>query len=692
MSAIGTARPIELDWSWLDRFGRFLISFLLIALSEVSALPFETFPVEASPTVSIQDFNWLLERSRVAYLKTPIYNPRWREIIWHQREYGLVEVPQIEMWFSQDPNSFPSPKALERCRLPLCGFSNLRTLRQAKYLSALFAYKIGPANAFHRGGSASVTPGCPYPEPALPDGCVGANGTQIQTALYTGYANQSGQASYTVRPNFNVGWVDYAIGIPVGTVLKDPAAGGLPSGCTYSATGSPQGAPQVSCSATTNLTFQGWEMDAVGGHACTLGPLVNAGTTGTILIDSNEWGGCTQNSAQGMMGVLVGSSADVTFSNNTANMHADTGLTTGGGMGLLTHGTITITRSYFTNMPDRVFGAGNTNRASGTTQGDLIFEYNGVNGLDYVAGVHGEVGTFTPSEFIASTVAHEDYLFDVILTTSTQAPGAMTTLVYLATTAAVQPTITSTRADYMTLIGNKNGSVGAAQAGIYVGGGRYTTIETTNNFYDQTGFAAAAFECQAHNPQIVGSIDGTTGILTVTTLNSTIGLTTNGIYNVAWSGGPFSGVMVGAQQSAALGVKRSILNGATVSGTAISAASLSGISPPPHAGDFADDGGVNVTNPTTFLSWSGLSGTLSRSLTISTPQVINDFIPTGKGTYATTGWAPSSNVTSQNMYVYVPFDGDVPNGMGFSGNINLITGASSSGYFMNGCVFGPTYF
>lgn len=136
------------------------------------------------------------------------------------------------------------------------------------------------------------------------DGCLGApagipnNITLIQHTTFFGvYAAQSGQA-YTTRPPWNVAGVDYPVGIPAGTVLKDPLveynAGRMPVGCTVSATGNTIGGGYVACNVTsTDLTLSGFDFSGTitGGGVCYVVGLGYSGTSGHKLTYTKNYHG-----------------------------------------------------------------------------------------------------------------------------------------------------------------------------------------------------------------------------------------------------------------------------------------------------------------------------------------------------------------------------------------------------------------
>ena len=71
--------------------------------------------------------------------------------------------------------------------------------------------------------------------------------------------------------------------------LADPALGGLPTGCSYSATGNVSGGPQVTCSFNSGFNGQdlsGWSFDSNGSHHCVA--LYITGTAAGTATGSND--------------------------------------------------------------------------------------------------------------------------------------------------------------------------------------------------------------------------------------------------------------------------------------------------------------------------------------------------------------------------------------------------------------------
>ena len=146
------------------------------------------------------------------------------------------------------------------------------------------------------GGIAAPSGNCPQGTSytnvrGTPDGCLGAptgtpdNITLFQNSSYfASYANQNGQTYINSHPpSWNVAGVDYPVGIPGGTVFKDPATATLPSGCVYSATGSSNNGPKMTCTGSSNPTFDGYDFSGtlIGSHGCVLILFSNNGSAGS---------------------------------------------------------------------------------------------------------------------------------------------------------------------------------------------------------------------------------------------------------------------------------------------------------------------------------------------------------------------------------------------------------------------------
>jgi hypothetical protein len=159
--------------------------------------------------------------------------------------------------------------------------------RHIAVIAFLFLAGFGTVGAGSQGLSTSPLK-CPHGTSYVnsrgdTDGCLTApagapnNVTLFQRPnFFTGYAAQSGQ-TYKIRPPWNVAGVDYPVGIPAGTVLKDLANAMLPLGCSYSKTGNSLGGPMVTCAKSgVDLAFDAFDWS---------GTIVNPGSHGCVDFD-----------------------------------------------------------------------------------------------------------------------------------------------------------------------------------------------------------------------------------------------------------------------------------------------------------------------------------------------------------------------------------------------------------------------
>lgn len=132
------------------------------------------------------------------------------------------------------------------------------------------------------------------------DGCPGAAaGTAQFPTLFTGLIEQA----YPVRPPLNVAGVDYQVGVPTGTALKDPTTASLPSGCTFSGT-------TVTCS-SGSPTLNGFDF---GLHNGTL--LHITGGSNIVVQNSHFLVGSNMSGVAGGGPIYVTGGTNLSFLNN----------------------------------------------------------------------------------------------------------------------------------------------------------------------------------------------------------------------------------------------------------------------------------------------------------------------------------------------------------------------------------------
>jgi hypothetical protein len=154
---------------------------------------------------------------------------------------------------------------------------------------ASVSFLSGPAAADSKSKAAS----CAY-QTGYADGCAKAfsDGNYVNPDFFT-YAKQSGQGTYYSDPStpsshpmpWNVAGVDYPVGYRTSHKLQDPATSPLPTGCSYSATGSAAHGAIVVCSGVANLKLKDWDFSL---HGCTVLD-IKSSVTGTIAIKNSKF-------------------------------------------------------------------------------------------------------------------------------------------------------------------------------------------------------------------------------------------------------------------------------------------------------------------------------------------------------------------------------------------------------------------
>ena len=186
----------------------------------------------------------------------------------------------------------------------------------------------------------------------------------------------SGEA---VRPSWNVAGVDYAVGIPQGTVLKDPFAGGVLASALVALGGSANSSNHViTFSGVNNAVISGWDFSLEGGWTVQI--LSNNAT----IANSNFKVGANLRPP-----IIVGNSANnVTIVNNVID---GAGLATNPAGGLLVlnaQGTTTLEYNQIQNAYYQLIEAGPSSNGPSTQ----IIQYNILEnaGLGAPQGAHGD--------------------------------------------------------------------------------------------------------------------------------------------------------------------------------------------------------------------------------------------------------------------------------------------------------------
>jgi hypothetical protein len=218
---------------------------------------------------------------------------------------------------------------------------------------------------------------------ALADGCSGVPAGAPQFPhLLDGYA---------VRPSWNVAGVDYAVGVPDGTVLKDPTTDSLPSGCSFSSS-------TVTCSGD-NIILQGYDFSL---HSTNLS---FSGSNNTIT--ENNFGGTVCNAPQ----IRLISAGSTTITYNTID--GGGAICTAPALGAIVYGDYIsgaiITREYnwMKNAPEDITkNAGPSSGYATIIDRFNLFEQQGWTG--HPDGIQLNGGNFSNSFYSFNTYRNRD--------------------------------------------------------------------------------------------------------------------------------------------------------------------------------------------------------------------------------------------------------------------------------------------
>ncbi len=210
-------------------------------------------------------------------------------------------------------------------------------------------------NSSNNAGQTTVTTNPCAQGNAYVDGCPASPaGTPQLPGILAGYAK---------RPPWNVAGVDYHVGVPAGTVLSPANTASLPSGCTYSATGSTNGNAAITCS-SGNPTLNAINFGVNNGVQLRIN-----GTNATVKNSLFTVGSAISPNQPGM--VSVSGSANTTFLNNEFNGN-NLAVTSQGGqtINIASNGTTVFKYNYLHN------SGGDMIDFSGGTQNGTVILYN----------------------------------------------------------------------------------------------------------------------------------------------------------------------------------------------------------------------------------------------------------------------------------------------------------------------------
>jgi hypothetical protein len=181
-----------------------------------------------------------------------------------------------------------------------------------------------------------------------------SSGTPQLPNLFSGYA---------VRPPWQVAGVDYAVGLPAGTTLRDPSApGALPagvwiSGNTINVTGN-------------NVTLSGFDFSLHGGYG------ISVQGSGTTITDNNFLG----TSQSGFLVHTAAGASNTTISYNTMNGGGATGDLADGELIYAAGQGLTVENNWIYNAPQHFVSVLNG--------GALTYSYNLLENGGWATGAH----------------------------------------------------------------------------------------------------------------------------------------------------------------------------------------------------------------------------------------------------------------------------------------------------------------
>ena len=354
------------------------------------------------------------------------------------------------------------------------------------------------------------TDGCPYGN-SYADGCLGvASYGNFQNSQFFTYAKQSGQKQYynaagqasAHPPPWNVAGVDYPVGYSTAMPLKDPAAGRLPTGCSYNPMGSKTGGPIVTCAGVKNLTLDGWDFSL---HNCM--PLdIKGSNTGTVTISNSKFVNGPNCSTHGYFVMVVRPApVDVVFTHNYVDGQAQLyPLSLINLLVMNETGSLTVTYNAFLRSPARPIGS--------VTAGSTYVAYNYFEGFVYHASDgHCEVLV----NLFNGSSALNAYSFNTVLQPRDIADGQSETTFLLG--GSIGGVIQKVVVDHNSVIINKNaaGNVTTAAAVAEAGPATYGSVRFEQNYADGTGSYACFIAAQKPTflvpPALVGNFSMVTG-------------------------------------------------------------------------------------------------------------------------------------------------------------------------------------
>ena len=159
----------------------------------------------------------------------------------------------------------------------------------------------------------TTTPVCPFTGTATIDGCSlsNPNATTLYPTFFTGYAAQSGQSPYKVRPAWNVAGVDYPVGYHTPLDQMIDARTSPPKGCALRWYGQ---SVAVSCTGSGTLSISGYRFDLHGGTWLVIN---SANYSSAVINDSYFLNGPVSDRAGGALILVASLAGDLRVLNTT---------------------------------------------------------------------------------------------------------------------------------------------------------------------------------------------------------------------------------------------------------------------------------------------------------------------------------------------------------------------------------------
>lgn len=343
---------------------------------------------------------------------------------------------------------------------------------------------------------------------ALPDGCLGAPvGGSFQNSSFFTTARQNGQSAYAARPAWNVPGVDYPVGYPSATVLRDPTSCScLPAGSSY--------ASNVITVTGANVALDAFDMSVANGITV----VVTTAASGTFTISNSKvvMGSATAVKPNWLLIGTPGNSAgpNIVLSNNDIDGQATVG---GGPAGagnqynILNWGRGTFTATY-----NRFY---NFNRRMALSSGASLVKYNYFEGQNFNTADHGEWVIYNAMDTTGLTNPSIAWSYNTFLNPVTFGAG-QTAPIYASSGASAQNlTITAVQVDHNVAVMNAYYATGyiagtalhiTADTSGQIGVGGNSTLNTTSGVSGGTnitsGGPGGVGTYTVNNSQTVGSV------------------------------------------------------------------------------------------------------------------------------------------------------------------------------------------